>query len=205
MPEEPLDENFATDSYYKDHKVPMSAYPIAMAVGLVSISIFFIALAVVYFITLQRQTEWKKVDIPLLLWVSTALIAASSYVFEKSRQALKRGRVEEYRKQVRLTAMLGGAFLVSQMLAWVNLISQGVYVESNPHGSMFYMFTGAHGVHLLGGVICLGFLVRRSRRLRPDWEADLRRHRNLANTVALYWHFMGVLWALLFLLLYLWS
>ncbi|MGH9627895.1 MAG: hypothetical protein ACRD7E_06095, partial [Bryobacteraceae bacterium] len=69
MSEEPV--NLAPDPYYKNHKVPMSAYPIAMAVGLVSISIFFLALALVYFLTRQRQTEWKRVDIPVLLWVST--------------------------------------------------------------------------------------------------------------------------------------
>ena len=83
------------------------------------------------------------------------------------------------------------------------LVAQGIYISSNPHSSFFYVLTGAHGLHLLGGILGLDFLLLRSRRRRNEEHAGARRLA-IADAVALYWHFMDGLWIYLFLLLFLW-
>jgi cytochrome c oxidase subunit 3 len=105
-----------------------------------------------------------------------------------------------------LTVALGLAFLCSQLLAWRQLVAQGVYLAGNPHSTFFYLLTGIHGAHLLGGIMALDYLLLRARRRssRPvSREADARR-RTAADMVALYWHFMDGLWVSLFLLLLIW-
>ena len=102
-----------------------------------------------------------------------------------------------------LTVLLGLGFLASQLFAWRELVAQGLYMASNPHSSFFYVLTGAHGLHLLGGILGLDYLLLRSRRKAAEEQAEEKRQA-MADSVALYWHFMDGLWIYLFLLLFLW-
>jgi cytochrome c oxidase subunit 3 len=88
------------------------------------------------------------------------------------------------------TAVLGVAFLASQLSAWRQLVLKGAYLSQNPHSSFFYLFTGLHGAHLIGGLVAL-FIVVLGRGKR----------RELVDVVAYYWHFLGVLWVALFVVL----
>jgi cytochrome c oxidase subunit 3 len=175
------------------------------AIALVSIAAFFVALIVVYAVTVAARPPSMPIQVPRALWLSTALIAASSCSFEMARFALRRGRVTRYNALIKLTALLGAAFVSSQLFAWQNLAAQGVYLRTNPRGSMYYIFTGAHGIHLLGGIVWLIVLIHRARHLDPNFEQTLRRQRTITTAAALYWHFMGVLWICLFALLCLWT
>jgi len=87
-------------------------------------------------------------------------------------------------------------FLVGQYLAWRQLAAAGVYVATNPSSSFFYLLTGAHGAHLLGGVLALGYVATRA------WldRAWLRR-RAAVEATAIYWHSMDGLWIFVLLLL----
>jgi cytochrome c oxidase subunit 3 len=76
-------------------------------------------------------------------------------------------------------------------------------MAANPHSSFFYVLTGAHGLHLLGGILGLDFLLLRSWRKRFD-ERGTAKRQAVVDAVALYWHFMDGLWIYLFLLLFLW-
>jgi cytochrome c oxidase subunit III len=81
-------------------------------------------------------------------------------------------------------------------------VAAGVYLASNPHSSFFYVLTGLHAVHLLGGIAALAYLHRFARRARGA-EDELKRSA-LTDVVGIYWHFMDVLWVFLFLLLFFW-
>jgi cytochrome c oxidase subunit 3 len=94
-------------------------------------------------------------------------------------------------------------FLAAQLLAWRQLVSQGVYVASHPHSSFFYLLTATHGVHLLGGLLALGYLLVRTRKPVSDERFQPRRLA-AAGAAAIYWHFMDVLWIYLFVLLFFW-
>jgi cytochrome c oxidase subunit 3 len=140
---------------------------------------------------------------PRLLWLSTALIVLSSFAFEIARRTLKSGNRGAYQRFLLLTVLLGLGFLVTQWLAWRQLVGLGIYVGTNPHSSFFYVLTGAHGLHLLGGVLALDYLLLRSWR-RGNEVHGVAKRQAIVNAVALYWHFMGGLWIYLFLLLFLW-
>jgi cytochrome c oxidase subunit 3 len=90
---------------------------------------------------------------------------------------------------------LGLLFVVAQYAAWLQLRSQGLYLATNPNSSFFYVFTAVHAVHVSGG---LGGLVRVVHKLH---KSVLRR--STLDATSYYWHFMGVLWLYLFLLLWL--
>lgn len=140
---------------------------------------------------------------PAVLLASTALILGSSATLEIARRKLKAALTGPYSKWLFVTAILGLAFLVAQVFAWRQLARQGIYLASNPHSSFFYLLTGAHAVHLLGGLLGLSFLALRSRRLVTE-EALIAKRRAATDAVTIYWHFMDALWIYLFLLLFLW-
>ncbi len=177
---------------------------IGVVVGLVSISAFFTALAFAFYFSVHSQIFYRQIDVPRSLWISTGVLLASSLTLEAARYSLRRARLERYRAWLGITLLLGLVFVASQTMAWVNLKQQGVYLESNPRGSMFFAFTGLHGLHLLAGIIWLWNLRRGAARLKDDQEQPLRRHRWAARAAATYWHFMGVLWLALFTMLLAW-
>jgi len=131
------------------------------------------------------------------------LILASSVTIELARRSLKASLTKPYVKWVVITLVLGFAFLASQLFAWRQLKSWGLYISSNPHSSFFYLLTGVHAAHLAGGLLGLSFLWLRSRQITSD-AAFLKKRQASADAVAIYWHFMDALWIYLFLLLFLW-
>src|SRR6185369_17453462 len=112
------------------------------------------------------------------------------------RRKLKAALSEPYKKWLFFTVLLGLGFLVAQIFAWRQLSRQGIYLVSNPHSSFFYLLTGAHAVHLIGGLLGLTFLWLRWRRARKDAndETFIAKRRGATDAVAIYWHFMDALW-----------
>lgn len=180
-------------------------YQIGLAAGLVSLSAFFTALILAFSFRVGTQPEWQRFQIPSYLWMSTVLLAASSAVLEAGKYSLRRGAVRAYRQRIALCLALGIIFLALQTTAGWNLIQQGVAAKANPHGSAFYVFMGIHAAHLIIGIGWLIALEMRSRKLQSDSENALRKHRTILSVAAIYWHFMGIVWAVMFFCLLFWS
>jgi cytochrome c oxidase subunit 3 len=85
---------------------------------------------------------------------------------------------------------LGLAFVGGQYLAWRQLAAQGFYLATNPNSSFFYLLTGVHALHVLGGIAALAYLL-------TQLAARGSVRRNLVNGVVIYWHFMAALWLFL--------
>ena len=178
-------------------------YRIGMWVGLASVAMMFTSLSSAYIVRSGSSNDWSALPMPGILLASTALILGSSATLEIARRKLTAALSGPYTKYLFLTVILGLGFLVSQIFAWRQLARQGIYLSSNPHSSFFYLLTGAHAVHLVGGLLGLTFLWLRSR--RPVVETTLIARRKAAtDAVSIYWHFMDALWIYLFLLLFLW-
>lgn len=205
LPDEPIPDEVGPQKlpWYRLYYAP-SVYQIGVLVGLVSISAFFIALILAFFFTIQRQTSAAHIRVPAILWVSTALIVFSSTSIEIARYALRRARIQSYKFWLKATLSLGIAFLLSQIYAWGELYSQSVVIQANARKSVFYAFTGAHGLHVFGGLIVLAFVLLRSQ-LLIDTESDLRRQRRITAPTIIYWHFMALLWFVLFWFLLRWA
>jgi cytochrome c oxidase subunit 3 len=168
-------------------KSPPGTYTVALLSLCISIFAFFAALIAAYIWRSQTPPYWISVEIPGVLWLSTCLIFASSVTFEIARRLYRTGEWRMASRFLLLTATIGAAFVASQLTAWRKLIDQGAYLMENPHASFFYLFTGLHAAHLIGGMVALFYVVlRRNRR------------RELVDVVAYYWHFLSVLWFLLF-------
>jgi cytochrome c oxidase subunit 3 len=171
-------------------------YYAGMAIAIVAILMFFMALASAFLIR-KGSGGWVPVHIPALLWVNTAILLASSATLEMARKRLAKSDVSGFRKLWQVTTILGVLFLVGQLVAWRILAGQGIYLATNPASSFFYIFTGAHALHLLGGVCALLYVAWRN-----FDQASLSR--GVASEVAsYYWHFMDALWLFLLALLYL--
>jgi cytochrome c oxidase subunit 3 len=179
-------------------------YRIGVWLAIGSIVMLFTALASAYIVRSASGNDWQPIAVPRVLWLSTALILISSVTMEVSRRSLKRQSEAGYGRWLVITGALGLGFLASQLVAWRQLVRQGVYMASNPYNSFFYLFTAAHGLHLLGGIMALGYLLLRTRRKRATVDGELRRI-GAADSATIYWHFMDGLWVVLFFLLFFWK
>jgi cytochrome c oxidase subunit 3 len=179
-------------------------YRLGAWAGIASILMLFVALTSAYIVRSAGATDWKHVAMPKVLWLSTALIFASSISIEAARRSLRNSDNPAYGRWLLGTLVLGAAFVGSQLIAWRQLARQGVYLASNPYSSFFYLFTAAHGLHLLGGLCALTYLLVRTTKKRPTLEGELRRT-GAADAATIYWHFLDALWIALFLLLMFWK
>ncbi len=172
-------------------------YSTGIAIGIVSILMFFMALASA-FIILRRSSEmWIVVHLPRILWANTCILLGSSFTLESARRRLSLSDTRAFRKLWLVTTCLGFLFVAGQLIAWRQLVAQGVYIASNQASSFFYIFTGAHAVHLLGGVAALSYvLVRKFDKTGVSLSTA-------AEIASYYWHFMDGLWIFLLALLYL--
>ncbi len=173
-----------------------SKYYIGVAIAIVAILMFFMALASAFLIR-KGTGGWVPVRIPGLLWVNTAILLTSSATLEMARKRLAKSDLRGFRRFWQVTTILGVLFLAGQLVAWRILAGQGIYLATNPASSFFYIFTGAHALHLLGGVCALLYVAWRS-------FDQAKVSRSVAAEVAsYYWHFMDALWLFLLALLYL--
>ncbi len=147
----------------------------------------------------RAGADWHRISMPPILWLNTALLLSSSVTLEVARARMRRWQLDALKGWLLLTASLGVAFLAGQLFAWRKLAAQGVYVATNPHSSFFYMLTGVHGMHLLGGVGALLYALGRVWRFR--WTPG---EPNSLDLCAIYWHFVDGLWLYLLLVMFVW-
>jgi cytochrome c oxidase subunit 3 len=185
------------------HYVP-GAGLLAMRLVLASISMLFLTVGVAYYARSRSPVNWWHIRVPGLLWVSTGLILASGWTLETARSVLEGPNSRRYRRWIAITIGIGLGFLASQIMALRELAGQGIYLRNNPHSSLFYVLTGAHGLHLLGGMLALCYLLVAAPQTQAPTRSPLARLRSRTGVAALYWHFLTVLWLGLFLALLMW-
>jgi len=176
--------------------VPPDVYRAGMLYGIGSIVSLFATMAAMLTIRWVGSGEWRPIQLPEILYANTIVLVLSSFAFQLARIYADDAR--RFAQYVGATFALGLVFVAGQLMAWRELVSEGVYVASNPGSALFYTMTGAHAVHLLGGIIALAWLVSRARHLRTTGKLGLA-----AEVVGIYWHFMDGLWVFLMGLLFL--
>jgi len=174
--------------------VPQRTYVTGMVVALGGILMFFMALVSAYIVRKgMPNSMWQPLELPRILWLNTVILVASSFTLARSRSLFSADNENGFRYWWGWTTVLGVLFLVGQVIAWRQLVAAGIYLKSNPSSSFFYVFTAAHGLHLVGGVLALvSVAFRPTHRLTRGTATEV---------VSLYWHFMDGLWVFLFLLL----
>lgn len=168
---------------------------LAVWVGIAGIIMFFAAISSAMVVR-RIGDDWRALDLPNVLYLSTALLLVSSAALEIARRQLRSGTLEKLRFWTFATLLLGLSFLVAQTLGWRDLLGQGISMSSSASGSFFYVLTAAHALHVLGGIGALIYVAARVMMSRP-WSNRLA----AVDATAIYWHFLGVLWVYLFILL----
>jgi len=185
-------------------------YWVCLVTALAAILMTFAVLTTAYVARTGASENWQPIQMPPLLWLSTVLILVSSVTFEAARRSLQGKENNSYRRWLGLTLLFGLGFLISQVIVFRQLVAQGIYLSTNPHSAFFFILTGTHGVHLLGGVIALIYLLMKAER-RAVQLAELNeretqlKQRTLSSVIGLYWHFIDGLWVFLFAVLSLWQ
>ncbi|MFZ3216281.1 MAG: cytochrome c oxidase subunit 3 [Candidatus Acidiferrales bacterium] len=175
--------------------MPQRAYVTGMFIALAGILMFFMAFVSAYIVRKDMpNSAWIPLELPRILWLNTLVLIASSFTLARARGRFKAKDEEGFRHWWATTTILGVLFVTGQVVAWRQLVSEGTFLATNPSSSFFYVFTGAHGLHLLGGILALLYVqFRATRKVARSTAVEI---------VSMYWHFMDGLWVFLFLLLY---
>ncbi|MCB0502160.1 MAG: cytochrome c oxidase subunit 3 [Bacteroidetes bacterium] len=193
---------FNTDNNPNSHK----AQRFTMRLAIVSLSMTFAGLTSYYIIYKAKET-WSYFEMPSIFWVSTLILAISSMSMMMAHMANRKNNVKVLRLGLILTLGLGLAFCLMQWLGWQELMSRGVFLSGSGNGnSIFYVITGAHALHVFGGlmffipaVIRSFFIFKKSNNTYLNKESDKLKIRT--DLLSVYWHFMGLLWLYLFIFL----
>lgn len=191
-----LEQGVAIDTRERDGQgySPYVASKLALWVFMVVITSLFLLFITAYHMRMHVG-DWRSLPEPGLLWFNTALLIAGSIALQVARQNLS-GNPALVRSGYLAGGALALAFILAQMLAWRQLMASGYVVAGNPANSFFYLLTGLHAVHLLGGLMVWGRGAIRLLRGIP--LAQLRLN---IESCSVYWHYLLLLWIGLFALL----
>lgn len=148
--------------------------------------------------------EWKPFSLPPQIWISTILIISSTITYELSHRNLTLNKQSKARKLLLATTVLGAMFIASQILAWIILVNRGYYLSGNPYAGLFYILTATHAVHVIGGILALGYMVLKTQK-QTNLNDEILKRQTYSKVVGWYWHFMDGLWLVLVFLLGFWK
>lgn len=164
-----------------------------------SLSMLFAASLIGYLAVRLKHESWPPEGMPRLpagLWFSTLVIVLSSIAIQRALRRIRAGDTAGLQKWLWITNGLGYLFLINQTVNWTQLILARVTMSVNLYAFTFFMLTGLHALHVLGGLIELGIVTRKAHRgiytstYHPGVEYS-----------AIYWHFLDVVWIIMFTLL----
>ncbi len=170
-------------------------------VAIFAITMSFAAFTSALFVRQGSAADWTHIALPPILYANTLALLLSSATLQMARRAVAAVPSVEPRA-VRMglrwlmgTLALGFVFVAGQYEAWRQLAAQGLYLATNPNSSFYYVLTAMHGLHVLAGIAALLFVMSRLAAARAAFR------KSTFEAAATYWHFMGVLWLYLLLVL----
>ena len=168
---------------------------------LCSESIIFLAFFVGYALLKITSPEWLpdgveglETRMPL---INTVILVSSSFVAYFAERYLHKENLLGFRAMWLLTMAMGSYFVYGQYVEWSELtfsLSSGVF------GGTFYLLTGFHGLHVITGILLMGLMLSRSFRPNNYAKGDMG-----VTAVSLFWHFVDVIWIILYVLIYVWQ
>jgi cytochrome c oxidase subunit III len=169
---------------------------------LVSEGMLFVGLFVAYIAFRSVATEWPPKGMPelelVLPAINTAILLASSFVIHQAESAVKKGNIPGVRLWFGITALMGTVFLAGQVYEYMNLFAENFTIKSGLYGGTFFVLTGFHGFHVMVGILLMLSVIWRS--FQKD-HYTTQKHFGV-EAASIYWHFVDVVWVVLFLLLY---
>jgi cytochrome c oxidase subunit 3 len=186
-----------------DSRGGISNVVLGMLLFITSEVMFFAGLFAAYFNTRASNHPWPPeqfADIlnPFsLILVATVILVTSSFTCQFAVRAIRRDDRTGFIRNIGVTFILGIVFLLLQAYDYTLLFDEGMTLGSGPFGTTYFTLTGFHGAHVFGGVIMLGVILYRG--MAGQFNS---RHHDAVEAASLYWHFVDVVWILLFSILY---
>ena len=141
----------------------------------------------------MEEPDWRPVAEPTLLWANTVILILASIAYQWTRNSAVKGQEEKLKPGLIISGALTILFLLGQLVAWGQMNAAGYYLDLNPANAFFFLLTAVHGVHMLGG---LWVWARSTTKLWTGATADSVRLSIELCTV--YWHFLLLVWIVLF-------
>ena len=168
---------------------------LGLRVFLAVVTVLF-SLLVVAYAERMEGADWRPLPEPWLLWLNTAVLILSSVALQWARVSVRRGHIDGVRDGLLVGGVCAYAFLAGQLLAWQLLAGLGYFAATNPAIAFFYLITALHGLHLLGGLVVWGWTTAKV------WRGfEVAQVRLSVELCAVYWHFLLLVWLILFGLL----
>lgn len=175
----------------------MHPHQFALYASMASILMMFVAFTSAYLVR-QAAGNWQEYVIPNLFYISTGVLLMSSVMLHMAYKGFTSGNPGMYRGLLLVTTLLGAAFVVLQYFGWQQLYASGVALDGNPSGAFFYVISGVHAAHILGGISALIVACVHAFTLpfKPTYNRKVR-----FSLVLQYWHFVDLLWVYLLIFL----
>ncbi|MDR6955405.1 cytochrome c oxidase subunit 3 [Ancylobacter sp. 3268] len=151
-----------------------------------------------------QAADWWPLPAPRLLWFNTGLLILASAALEWTKTQSHHADLDGVRFGLVAAGVFTFAFVIGQLAVWRELAGEGYFLASNPANAFFYLMTGLHGLHVLGGLVALVRVTLRA--FGADQVGgDRSRLRLGLELCAIYWHFLLVVWLVLFALIAGWA
>jgi len=168
---------------------------IALRVFLAVVSSMFILFFVAY-VERMELADWRPVALPSALWLNTVLLILGSFAFHFARNAAGAENRRGVKNGLLLAGVLTLGFLVGQYVAWQQLEAEGYFMRSNPASAFFYLLTGLHGLHVIGGLVVWGRATFRIFAGEPVGKVRLS-----VQLCSTYWHYLLLVWLIMYYIL----
>lgn len=153
-------------------------------------SVFFLLFAATHMRKVMA-VDWVPMPEPGLIWVNSLVLVGVSFAFEIARGAVNSTNLPRTRSFFLLAGVGTVVFIVLQSIAWQQLLALNYGAKNNPANAFFYLLTGAHAVHLLGGLVAWW---RAMRHMRQSDKTEISKIRMSVGLCAIYWHFLLFIW-----------
>lgn len=174
----------------RSQKMHPHKFTLWIAIG--SITMMFAGFTSAYIVK-SNQAGWEPVQMPKIFYLSTIIILISSLTVFLAQKAMAAREMAKYRMLIAITLTLGLAFVVTQFVGFSQLWAQKITFQDSVAGSFFYIITGVHAFHVIGGVVALIVLLLRAYNAKVKFYSTAP-----VETAGLYWHFVDLLWIYLF-------
>jgi len=174
------------------------AKTVALYLFLASITSLFLLFMTAYIMRMNPHhgSDWQSVSKPMILWINTFLLILSSITLQWVKTSVHGKTSTNLKTGLLLTGIFTIAFIAGQFLAWQQMHGSTEYYIANPATGFFYLLTGVHALHILGGLFVWGRLTIKSLR-----GADITTIKLGIGLCTVYWHYLLVVWLLMFVLL----
>jgi cytochrome c oxidase subunit 3 len=184
------------DDFHLGGTFALPTAKLGLRVFLAVVTVLFMLLILAYGSRMELE-DWRPAPQLRLLWLNTAMLVLSSLAMQWAQISARRGEIEGVWNGLLAGGVFAVAFLGGQILAWRQLNMMVAFDVTNPAVGFFFLITALHGLHLLGGLVAWG------RTAAKVWRGfDVAHVRMSVELCTVYWHFLLLVWLILFGLLF---